>query len=281
MTLLTQLDSMCQQRIYKEVVVKKILLVFLTCLSSMNAAAMIDLLSENVPMRADGKISIPEEIKHVKLDIGLSYNAPMSQHWLSHESDLIVFGFEPNPESVQSIKQGAVKKHRLHGDPLEIKYIGSRFFIIPCALELQSGETKTFYVTKRDCGTSSLYKPIKHEVEKVIDVPVFRLSDFLDHFPFDTHPVIDFIKIDAQGADLDIVRSIGNYLHDRVVYITLEATEKGEYHNTKDSHREVVSYMLQQGFIPYNKQKTSDPTFVNPRFIEYARDHNVIIFQKG
>ena len=41
---------------------------------------------------------IPENIKHVNIDIGLSYNAPQSQVWLSNTPDLFVFGFEPNPD---------------------------------------------------------------------------------------------------------------------------------------------------------------------------------------
>ena len=41
-----------------------------------------------ISFRADGKMDIPKQIKHIKLDIGLSYNAPMSQYWLSHEDDL-------------------------------------------------------------------------------------------------------------------------------------------------------------------------------------------------
>jgi len=45
------------------------------------------------------KFDIPDKCIHVKLDIGLSYNAPQSQSWLSKEPNLMVFGFEPNPES--------------------------------------------------------------------------------------------------------------------------------------------------------------------------------------
>ena len=79
--------------------------------------------------------------------------------------------------------------------------------------------------TKNDCGCSSLYEPSNFEVAKIIDVPIFTLADFFDIFPFDTHPIIEYIKIDAQGADLDIVKSAGHYLKDRVIYITIEAED--------------------------------------------------------
>ena len=45
----------------------------------------------------------------------------MSQYWLSHEDDLLVFGFEPNPACATSIQKGAIKRHPSHGEPLEKK----------------------------------------------------------------------------------------------------------------------------------------------------------------
>src|SRR5579872_5432908 len=103
----------------------------------------------------DGKIDIPKHINHIKIDIGLSYSAPMAQYWLSHEENLLVFGFEPNPNSVQSILQGAAKQHNSHATPLETKFIGQNFFLIPCALGISSKPTVPFFITKNDCGCSS------------------------------------------------------------------------------------------------------------------------------
>ena len=44
-----------------------------------------------------------------------------------------VFGFEPNPESVTAILLGANKRYVAHGVPLEKKFIGKNFFLVPCA----------------------------------------------------------------------------------------------------------------------------------------------------
>lgn len=233
-----------------------------------------------IPLRQDGKIEIPTHIKHIKLDIGLSYSAPFSQYWLSHENDLQVFGFEPNPAAIHSILHGAIKQHESHGNPLSIHFIGKEFFLIPCALGLSSDGAIPFYVTKNDCGCSSIYPPKYLDVERVINVPVFRLADFFDLFPFDTHPVIDYIKIDAQGADLDIVKSAGDYMKERVIYVTLEA-EDLHYKNTVNSLQDIDSYMKSIGFIPYISVNTSDPTYFNPRFAEYIEKHDIQIYQKG
>ncbi len=144
-----------------------------------------EFLFKHVPLDpVTGKISIPENVKHVKLDIGLSYSAPMSQYWLSHEEDLMVFGFEPNPAAVMSIMNGAVKLYPYHGEPLELKYVGRDFFVVPCALGPSEQNRATFYITREDCGCSSLYEPEFFDVADIIDVPIFSLSDFFEFFPF-------------------------------------------------------------------------------------------------
>lgn len=238
-------------------------------------------IAQHVPLRpTDGKIYIPENIQHVKLDIGLSYNAPMSQHWLSQEADLLVFGFEPNPSSVEMIKKGGPKLVPGHGDPLDPNHIGKNFHLIPCALGQSDKTTTQLYITTIDCGCSSIYQPIYLEVGEVVDVPLFSLADFFDLFPFDTHPVIEYIKIDAQGADLDIVKGGEGYIQERVVFITIEA-ENEHYKDTQNSEHEIEEYMHSIGFIRYITHKTSDPTYLNLRFFDYVKTHDVKIYQNG
>ncbi len=240
-----------------------------------------------------GKLIIPACFKHVKLDIGLSYNAPMSQQWLSHEQDLLVFGFEPNPAAVDLILQGAQKKEPQHGDPLDPKFIGKNFFLIPCALGLTGNCMAKFYVTSDDCGCSSLYEPKGFGIERVIDVPVFTLADFFAIFPFNTHPVIDYIKVDAQGSDLDIIKSAKHYLKEHVIYITIEA-ENELYAQTNNSVSAINKYMREIGFVPIQEisqymdgfeplktSSTCDPTYFNPKFSAYIKDHPVQIYQRG
>lgn len=230
-----------------------------------------------LPLRADGKIAIPENMKHVKLDIGLSHCAPHSQRWLMREDDLVVFGFEPYPASVQSILQESTRQSP--GCPvLEKRFLGARFFLIPCALGLSENSIVTFYVTGNDCGCSSLYAPKEFPIERVIEVPIFPLSVFFDMFPFDTHPVIDYIKIDAQGSDLNIAKSAEHYLAEHVIYITLEA-EDAQYEGTVNAETDIDAYMRSIGFIRYYSTCTKDPTYLNSRYQEYVKEHEVKIYQ--
>ncbi len=240
------------------------------------------LITPSLKFRDDGKILIPTYIKHIKLDIGLSYSAPMSQYWLTHEDNVLIFGFEPNPDSVSSIFKGATKQHHSHGDPLETRFIGNQFYLIPVALGSQSmcNSSMQFYVTKDDCGCSSLYRPKEMAVDRTISVPVFSLSDFFELFPFDTHPVIDYIKIDAQGADLEIAKGAAHYLAERVIYITLEPENSG-YENTQNSVQHIEDYMRSIGFIRHKSQDVGDPTFFNPRFSDYVKHNEIKIYQRG
>lgn len=247
--------------------------------SSINAQDFKTLIHTIIPLRIDGKMDLPNHYKHIKLDIGLSYSAPISQHWLSHENDLLVFGFEPNPTAVESILQGASKKDPSHGDPLQKKYIGKSFFLIPCALGLSKDKNIKFFITKDDCGCSSVYAPKNFEVERIIRVPIFALSDFFDVFPFDIYPVIDYIKIDAQGSDLNITKSAGHYLAEHVIYITIEA-ENTVYKDTVNSEKDIDQYMQGIGFVRHLSADVSDPTYFNPRFSKYIKKHTVKIYQR-
>ena len=222
--------------------------------------------------------SIPESCSHVKLDVGLSYNAPQSQSWLSHEDDgLMVFGFEPNPASIACItNKHNQKQHHSHGDCLQYKYIEEgRFVIQQCALSsVSEPTTMKFYVSNNDCGTSSLYPNDERylgKIKEVIDVPVYSLKMFFDGFPWDRFEYIDYIKIDAQGSDLNILKSAGSYLSDRVVYVTAEADGHQYIGAEECSVSNIISYMESQGFMRIRHPNTIDPTFVNKKYIEESK----------
>jgi FkbM family methyltransferase len=210
----------------------------------------------------------------VKLDIGLSNNAPHSKIWLDNDKNSLVIGFEPNLESINNI----ISKHHISHE-----YINTRFFMIPIALfNVDNPTNMEFNVMHNDCGCSSLYKPLDPvlgQIKHTIQVPVYSLKHFFDLFPWDKIERIDYIKIDAQGADFDIIKSAGSYLKDRVVYITAEPESnqyEGCFHNNVDN---MTNYLISQNFIRINHPNTNDPTFVNKKFLEIAK--NIYINQFG
>lgn len=225
------------------------------------------------------KILIPNWVKHIKFDIGLSYSAPQSNIWLNRESDLLVFGFEPNPESCSMILSPYNKKlESYHGDVLENRFIKEeKFKLLPIALSDNVGKMD-FFITKQDVGCSSLYRPTStfKDVEKIIQVSVFTLSHFFELLPEDI--IIEYIKIDAQGSDLKIIKGGGKHISEKVIWVTLEP-ESSTYHGAESNSRdEIYKYMTSIGFIYMKHPNTDDPTFFNPKFSNYG---NIFIYQKG
>lgn len=226
---------------------------------------------------------IPLNIKRIKIDVGLSYNAPQSQQWLEHNEDLFVFGFEPNSENIASIMSGNIeKRHPCHGQPLSSKN-AERFCLIPVALENVETETEMlFYETTNDSGTSSLNKPIESHlgvIKQSRKVPVFALRHFFDVFDWERFPYIEYLKIDAQGSDLNILKSAGRYLKERVLYVTAEA-EMHTYEGISENNLcNIDKYMGENGFIRVTHPNTCDPTYLNMHLMEH--DNDVFIFQQG
>jgi len=187
----------------------------------------------------------------------------------------MVFGFEPNPESISHIK--SKNNYLRNSNCLNTKYIEEgRFVIQKCALSLVSKPTTMkFYVSNNDCGTSSLFpNDERHlgKIKEVIDVPVYSLKMFFDDFPWDRFQYIDYVKIDAQGSDLNILKSAGSYLSDRVVYVTAEGDGKQYIGAHECSEANIISYMESQGFMRIHHPNTIDPTFVNKKYIELSKN---------
>jgi hypothetical protein len=132
-----------------------------------------------------------------------------------------------------------------------------------------------FFSMQRDGGCSSLLEPINLErlgpIKSKITVPVFSLKHFFDIFPWDRFEYIDYIKIDAQGSDLDIIKSAGSYLKDKVVFVTAEP-ETNDYSNCNHNTAEnMENYLISQNFTRISHPNVEDPTFINNKFM-HLRD---------
>ena len=239
------------------------------------------ILIENGVKMKDGKVLIPEWVKSVKLDIGLSYSAPISQQWLEKDENLMIFGFEPNMNSVIRIKDKNNVAQEGHGKPLENKYLNKNMFVIPIGLSNNEKPVlKDFFITEVDEGCSSLYKP-KLGFRKVTGktkVPIYNLKLFFDLFPWDRFEYIEYVKIDTQGNDLNIVKGMGDYI-ERVVFITLEAENRCYEGCEENNLGNMIDYFESKGFMYIKHKNTEDPTFVNKKYMNIMG--KIEIYQKG
>lgn len=224
-------------------------------------------LSENVlrGILQDGKVRIPPWAKRVKLDIGTSINAPNSEMWTNRDSDVCVFGFEPNTYNVEFVKKGG-NIWPVHLTPSKVD---NSVFLINCALGNQYIESADFYCTEGDSGTSSLFIPKNFSVKEKIEVPVLKLEGFFDLFPWEIIEYIEQVKIDAQSSDLDIIKGMGRYLSERAVYLDVETTTGNAYSNV-ERPEEIKSYMEDSGFTCITWD--TNATFVNRKFESVTKD---------
>ena len=100
---------------------------------------------------------------------------------------------------------------------------------------------------------------------------------FFVRFPWDTVAYIDYIKIDAQGSDLNILKGAGDYLRERVVYVTAEP-DGYQYHGANECNvQNIQTYMESQNFVRVQHPYTRDPTFLNKKYEHIKR--NIFICQ--
>jgi len=247
--------------------------------------------NNNVKFDSNDKIIFDDNIKHVKIDVGLSFDAPHSQNWIdqdiNNENNTFFFGFEPNINWINYIKS-PIKNNNFNDfhtytTPLKYEHLYNKFFIVPIALgNVNAPQYMDFYTPAASEGCCSLLPPNPNSnlgcIVNTYKVPVFNLSDFFDLIPFDKIECIDYLKVDVQGYDINVLKGAGNYLSEKVVYVTAEP-EVNQYLNSEEnSTQNILNYMESLGFLYINHPNTIDPTFINKKFID--RKDKVYIWQK-
>ncbi len=249
---------------------------------------MIKLLKQSGIKFSNKKIKLPVWCKRIKIDIGLSENAPQTRVWLENQDDLIVFGFEPVRQNYITILKGNSK----FSNKLNPSLIGKKTFIINCALgNVSSMQEKKIYVTTKDKGCSSFYKPKWPKILKTEKIKIFPIDDFVKLLPFNKIKFIDHIKSDCQGSDFDILKQANYTLRKTAVY-TIECENK-QYYNTNNGLREISKFFKKKNFRRYNwlskilNKKNlknfivDDPTFFNNKIVNNFSKKKFFIYQKG
>ncbi len=172
---------------------------------------------------------------------------------------LRVFAFEPN------IHEAA-------------KMFGAlpNIFIVPMAVSETDGYAE-FNITASPHSSSLL--PIDDEnarhwiggrdvrvVNKTV-VPTIRLDTFMNLVGIQT---VDYLKIDAQGSDLAVLKSAGNRLKDlRKIYVEVSITPYPVY-NGSPSKAEIVEFLEARGFELVGVDTQSDGQEENLTFANRA-----------
>lgn len=162
-----------------------------------------------------GYIYKDKEYRMVVFDVGAN-NGSSSVPLAQQNSDIIVFAFEPTPEMINTIQS------KIEG--LE------NYIIIPKAVSDFNGTAQFNVAGNWDWGCSSLLEfseksqtewpgRTDFNVTYKMDVEVIRLDSFIEEYQI---PQIDFLHVDTQGSDLNVLKGLGKYISN-VVQGTMEA----------------------------------------------------------
>lgn len=204
----------------------------------------------------------------VRLDIGLSHNAPNSAAWCKADRHCFVIGIEPNRFNMARVSKFGIWS-KSHQKPIR-RFKPKNFHPILCAIEdVVEPEMRDFYHVRGDPGTSSLLQPnarffgdTGYTIREVSSVPCIPLrlilEEVLQHFSF-----VDVIKIDTQGKDLDVLKSAGELIRK----VRMVVAEVDAYHYEGAPERsEIFNYLALQGFRPEldeNSSPSEDVVFIN------------------
>ncbi len=144
-------------------------------------------------------------------------------------------------------------------------------FFQACVDNVDSATEMDFYPNMIDDQAGSLCSPVdknKNKFGEVVKVKVLNLNDIIkEEIPSDE--VIHFLKIDAEGKDLDIIKSLKTTTLERIKYIAMECPMtkirlKGE--STKQESIEYMNSINFDLFFSYdtdNGSDISDVVFIN------------------
>jgi FkbM family methyltransferase len=178
----------------------------------------------------------PRRYRRVWIDVG-AHEGETTIRFAAARPDLIVYGFEPNL-AVASRTMGRLRN----------------FVMLPMAVSPKDGIAE-FKLSAFDASSSLLDmdqsvaakwigKKGQLDVVDRFQVPTIRLDTFMNRMGI-KH--VHFLKVDAQGADLDVIRSAGDRLAD-IDRITLEVTKDEQLYQGAADPKTVLAFMNDHGF---------------------------------
>lgn len=181
--------------------------------------------------------------------------------WSIFAPNLTIYGFDVDEEACESANNSLAESH--------INWNEKHF---PLAIANRTGET-SLYITK-EVHCSSLYPPdqayVKRfksfdrglEVDAIVEIETTTLDDFCQ-----TQAISDleFLKIDVQGADLDVLRGGEQVLQRSTLGVSIEV-EFAPIYQGQPLFAEIDQYLRSRGFILFDLTM-DDPWCRLPRSI--------------
>ena len=207
--------------------------------------------------RIGTELQVRSGIKGTWIDVG-AHHGEVTLEYAKQNPGLKVYAFEPNFRAAALLIGQA-----------------PNFIVIPMAVAESDGQAQ-FHVNTYDGASSMLQmdEDVRRawiggetlQAEAHVTVPTIRLDTFMNLFNIAS---VDFLKVDAQGTDLAVIRSAGSRLRD-IGRITLEVDlSPAPLYRGAASKGEVLEFMSSAGFRLVSAEKQTHGQEENLTFARY------------
>jgi len=218
----------------------------------------------------NNKIKIPKNLNKIFIEVGTNSRNVVINEELKLDKNAFYIGFEPLLNQYSNLISKYNSKPDSYG---ELGKIHDRGYLLPIAIAESNGYID-FNVSPVD-GCSSVLKTqqIKNdkmnkwdnwvinncnstiETRKVPCMTLLRLFDLLDNRE------IFYLKIDAQGYDLNVIKSAGNKIRNiRFIKLEVQADKDlcDNIYKNQSTCSNIVEYMKSKNFYLFNDERCSE-----------------------
>jgi FkbM family methyltransferase len=196
--------------------------------------------------RAGNQLLGLTSLKGTWIDVG-AHRGETTLGCANHNPRLTIYAFEPNLRAAAKIMGRAPNYVVI---PMAVAEIDGT-----AQLHLNSHDAASSLLTMDEDARRSWKGGEALKEESIVGVPTIRLDTFMDRTGISC---VDFLKIDAQGSDLAVIRSAGVRIRDiRKITLEVDVAPKRLYRGSS-SKVEVLSFLQAAGFkLISNEQQSS------------------------
>jgi hypothetical protein len=177
----------------------------------------------------------------IRIDVGAN-DGGVSIPWLS-DPNVIVYAFEPEPDVYKKLLQNSGGNPRYH---CINKAVSSSEGIFDFYVSIDPSCSSLLPYTEE--GLRRWLCPSQRSlgVKQIIKVEAVSLKNFMEGYQISS---VDYLKVDAQGHDLDVLKSAGDRLKSvRELVFEVQTTEGFELYKGSSKLPACLQYMKDMGF---------------------------------
>jgi len=183
--------------------------------------------------------------KKIYVDVGAAGGGWCSM-WQKDPGDIdVIYAFEPNRSTLKYLRKTASScKNIVVNEEAITNMDGVLTFYENNAFDTSSLLPFDEYGIKKYCQVTNqnLLK-----TNTTYEVKCVKLKTFMDRIGIDH---IDFLKIDTQGQDLEVVKSLDDYIKRvKKVYLEVQVMDGYEIYKNQSKKQDVLNYMSNYNFI--------------------------------